>query len=60
MVYGEEASDHAGISIAGGDIDGDGYGDLIVGAPHNDSGGVGAGIGYLFCWFRNHLCVYVR
>ena len=48
MVYGEAASDHAGTSIAGGDIDGDGYGDLIVGAPHNDNGGVGAGIGYLF------------
>jgi hypothetical protein len=48
MLYGENSSDHAGRGIAGGDFDGDGYGDLLVSAPHNDDADTGAGIGYLF------------
>jgi hypothetical protein len=45
---GEEAEDYAGGSLAfAGDVNGDGYADLIVGAPKNDEGGVGAGAAYL-------------
>ena len=43
---GEEAEDHAGISVAGaGDVDG--YGDLLVGAHENNGGGYNAGAAYL-------------
>ncbi len=45
---GENASDHAGGSVcAAGDVDGDGRGDLLVGAPNNDDGGSYAGKAYL-------------
>jgi hypothetical protein len=43
---GEE--DHAGSSVAAaGDVDGDGYADVLVGAPSESSGGEGAGAAYL-------------
>lgn len=32
IIYGEEKGDHAGDSVASGDLNGDGYGDIIVGA----------------------------
>ena len=45
---GEATGDTAGASVAGlGDIDGDGYGDLAIGAPENDNGGAAAGSAYL-------------
>ena len=45
---GEEAGDGAGYRVAGaGDVDGDGFFDLIVGAIENDAAGRGAGAAYL-------------
>ena len=45
---GEAESDLAGWSTAGaGDVDGDGLGDVLVGAPKHDRGGVDAGVAYL-------------
>ncbi len=45
---GAAAGDYAGASVAGpGDVDGDGYDDLLLGAPRADTGGANAGDVYL-------------
>lgn len=46
--FGEAASDNAGISVAGaGDVNADGFDDLLIGANLNDDGGASAGAAYL-------------
>lgn len=46
ILTGEATSDHAGLSVSGqGDIDADGYADVVVGA--SAAGSTGAGIAYL-------------
>jgi hypothetical protein len=43
------SSDRLGSSVAGaGDVNGDGYADLVVGAPYNDAGGSDAGRAYIY------------
>lgn len=44
---GEAASDAFGANMTSGDVNGDGYSDLIVGAPTNDSGGANSGAVYV-------------
>lgn len=45
---GERTGDSAGRAVAGvGDVNSDGYGDFVVGAPGNDDGGATAGKLYL-------------
>ena len=45
---GEADSDFAGKAVAGGgDVDGDGFDDLLIGAPSADVGGAAAGVAYL-------------
>ncbi len=47
-IVGENASDFAGNSVSSaGDVNGDGFDDLIVGAQLNDAGGTNAGAGYV-------------
>ena len=47
-LLGAADGDYAGWSVAGGgDVGGDGYADLLVGAPQEASGGAGAGAAYL-------------
>ncbi len=47
-MLGEAAGDYAGQAVDGaGDLDGDGYADLVIGAPEEDSGGAGAGSAYV-------------
>ena len=45
---GEEADDMAGYSVAtAGDVNGDAYDDILVGAPHDGDGGSDAGAAYV-------------
>ena len=45
---GESRYDMAGYGLAGGgDVDGDGLDDVVVGAPYHDDGGLDAGAAYL-------------
>ena len=45
---GEYKSDHSGRSVAGaGDVNGDGYDDILIGAPYNTDGSWNAGQTYL-------------
>jgi hypothetical protein len=47
-LVGEDRGDWAGVSVSGaGDVDGDSYDDLLVGAWRNDEGGVDAGAAHL-------------
>src|SRR5262245_19959083 len=48
-LVGEADQDHFGISVSrAGDMNGDGYPDIIVGAPQNGFGGINAGRAYVY------------
>ncbi len=48
IIQGDAPGDSAGFSVSGaGDVNGDGYADLIVGAPSGDDGGSNAGEAYV-------------
>jgi hypothetical protein len=48
ILYGEAASDRAGYALDGaGDVDGDGYDDLLIGAYKRDAGFADAGAAYI-------------
>jgi len=48
-LHGENATDEFGKCVAAaGDINNDGYGDIIIGAPYNNDGGANTGKAYLY------------
>ncbi len=48
IIRGDAAGDNAGFSVSSaGDVNGDGYDDLIVGAPGGNDGGANAGAAYV-------------
>lgn len=49
VMFGEAPDEHFGVSADGaGDVNGDGFDDLIVGARFNDRGGSAAGAAFIF------------
>jgi FG-GAP repeat/FG-GAP-like repeat len=55
-LHGETKGDSFGEHVASaGDIDGDGYSDVIIGAPANSGGGKGAGRAYVYSGKDGHL-----
>jgi hypothetical protein len=57
---GESSQDRFGYSVSGaGDVNYDGYDDLVVGAPYNDATAYEAGRSYVFCGRTGALlCVF--
>jgi hypothetical protein len=61
IIQGDGATDLSGWSVsAAGDIDGDGFDDLLVGAPQNDRGGADAGAVYVISGKLHFSTVDVR
>jgi hypothetical protein len=49
ILTGAAASDNFGTSVSSaGDVNGDGYSDVVVGANFNDAGGSNAGRAYIY------------
>lgn len=48
QINGEEAGDRAGRAVSGaGDVNGDGFADLLIGAPNADPNGIDSGAAYV-------------
>ena len=48
IVRGDAAEQYAGMGLAAGDVEGDGFDDLLVGAPFDDTVDTNAGAAFLF------------
>jgi len=60
IIYGQIAGEFAGTAIAGtGDIDGDGIGDLVIGAPKATTNGTSSGSAYVVFGKKDTDAVYL-
>lgn len=60
VFYGDHEYDEFGRSVAGaGDVNNDGYADIIVGAPGDDSNGFGSGMARVFSGFDGSVLLNV-
>jgi hypothetical protein len=59
-VYGEESYDFLGGSLASGDIDGDGYDDIIIGSTGGDPGGAITNAGETHVFFGSDAITYTN
>ncbi len=51
---GGEGGDQSGESVSGaGDVNGDGFDDLLIGAPYDDTNGIGSGSGFVIFGSRD-------
>ena len=56
IMNGFAADDNFGVSVSGaGDVNGDGYDDIIAGAAYNDAGGANAA--NIFCYLVNIVVI---
>ncbi len=46
-IIGESNDDYSGYALGSGDVDGDGFDDILIGASGHDAGGVNAGAAYV-------------
>jgi len=57
-IYGENSYDYFGRSLASGDVDGDGYADVIVGADGGDPGETVSNAGEVYVFFGSNAITY--
>jgi PKD repeat protein len=57
-IYGEDSYDHLGRSLASGDIDGDGFDDVIVGADGGDPGETVSDAGEVYVFYGSSVITY--
>ena len=59
-MLGTDIGDNFGLSASGGDFNGDGFDDIIIGAARADPNGVETGAAYVILWTGRRLCPNVE
>jgi PKD repeat protein len=57
-IYGEDSGDRLGRSLASGDVDGDGYADIIVGADGGDPGETATDAGEVYVFYGSSVITH--
>jgi len=59
-IYGQNSDDYLGRSLASGDVDGDGYADIVVGADGANPGGSLSNAGKVYVFYGSNAITYTR